>query len=64
MSEPVTISVPLVEGDKEWKALGAIVYMFEQVNYDYGAGLYKDEKDRIVRYLFDRYALPKVVRSE
>jgi hypothetical protein len=59
MTEPVTISVPLVDGDKEWKALGAIVYLFEQVNFDYDEGLKPIEKDRIARYLFDRYTIPQ-----
>lgn len=57
-----TVSVPLVGGDDcEVQAIGAVVHLLEQVRFGNGRtfdkGLSSAERDRVVRYLFDRYTV-------
>jgi hypothetical protein len=59
-SDPVLISLPLVGDDAELSAIGAIVHLLERTYFQPGMQqLEPIAKDRIARYLFDRYTLPQ-----
>jgi hypothetical protein len=57
---PLYTSVQLLGDDPELAAIGAIVSLLENTDFHGVSGfnpLVSTQKDRIVRYLFNRYAL-------
>lgn len=62
--EPAKVTVSLVGDDGELQAIGAIVQIIERVYYEPKMRpLDPVQKDRIARYLFDRYTIQQT-RSE
>jgi hypothetical protein len=65
MSEPAMYSVPLEGSDKESRAINAVVFLIEKCNFDMSYDMLSGmlgpaEKDRIARYLLDRYEVQRV----